>query len=829
MREPSDLPIESVVDDIRAALSERRAAVVVAEPGAGKTTIVPLRLLGEPWLGDQRIVMLEPRRLAARAAAWRMASLLGESVGQTIGFTTREERRVSKETRIEVVTEGILTRRLQRDPSLAGIGLVIFDEFHERSLQGDLGLALTLDTRDGLRPDLGVLVMSATIDADRIAAHITVGEAPAPVIRAEGRVFPVDVRWQPRSRNDRLENAVVHAVSHALAEPGDVLVFLPGIGEIRRCETALGGVVGPLVDLRPLHGGLPPDEQDHAVAPSLPGRRKVVLSTDVAETSLTVDGVRVVVDAGLARKPKLDARTGMTALVTESASRASAEQRAGRAGRTAPGVAIRLWSKVEHAGRPAHRRAEITQVDLADLALEATAWGVTDPLDLPFLDQPPARAWEDAVALLRGLEAVGEDGRLTPSGAQMAELPLHPRLARMVLGAKERGTGWVGCLAAAVLTDRDLLRGRPDELPADLAIRIELLADPGKSHPAANVGAIRRARREAADIARRAGVDDAGVDLSALGQILTLGYPDRVGQRRDGTPGRFRLRSGSGAWVAKTDVLSGEDFIVAADLDGKRKDARVRLGAGLSEEDLVAVLGHQVDVHSALVWDKERNDLVHRAERRLGALRLRLVDGRPEPGDETIAALVRRIKDVGLDLLGWSADARGLQSRIEFLRSRQGEAWPAVDDRTLRATVADWLPDLVPGATGRADLERLDMAVALQTRLDWDQLVDLDRLAPAAVEIPTGRKVPLDYSQDPPVLAVRVQEMFGSTSGPRVLEGQLAVRLHLLSPADRPVQITDDLAGFWTGSWADVRKDLAGRYPKHAWPDDPTTATPHRK
>ena len=568
-----DLPVVDVLGQLSAALEHHGSALLVAPPGAGKTTIAPLWLIDQPWLSG-RIVMLEPRRLATRAAAQRMAALLGTDVGEMVGYQTRDERHIGRNTRIEVVTEGVLTRRLQNDPELAGVGLVIFDEVHERNVPTDIGLAFALDARATVRPDLRLLAMSATPEVSRL----TVALGDAPIVESIGRTFPVDIRWLPMMKGTRVEQATGEAVLRALAdEPGDVLVFLPGIGEIRRVEQFLGSRIGPGVDLRLLAGALSLAEQDLALMPSPSGRRRVVLSTDIAESSLTVSGVRIVVDAGLARVPRHDLGTGMTRLTTVSTSRASADQRAGRAGRTEPGVAYRLWSKLEHATRRAHLEAEITQVDLANVALELAAWG-TPPGDLRFIDPPPARALQQADDLLRRLGALDAAGRPTSTGRAMLALPLHPRLARMVVAAADNDKG-LACVIAAILDERDVLRGRADELPADLALRVRIVCG-HDHHDRADRRDVSRVGDRAADIARRSSVhlslDDIVADHS--GAVLALAFPDRVAVRRR-QPGQFQMRTGSGAWVPATDQLADERFVVAADLDGNRSSARVRIGA----------------------------------------------------------------------------------------------------------------------------------------------------------------------------------------------------------------------------------------------------------
>jgi ATP-dependent helicase HrpB len=813
------LPVEHSLPALREALIAPGHAVLQAEPGAGKTTIVPLRLLEEPWLGDQRIVMLEPRRLATRAAARRMADLLGEKVGQTVGYRTRDDRNVSAETRIEVVTEGILTRRLQRDPALEGVGLVIFDEFHERSLPGDLGLALALESKEALRPDLRLLVMSATLEGDRVAALLD-PDVPAPVISSPGRTHEVEVRWSPRGKRDRLDQAVVAAVQQTLAtEEGDILVFLPGAGVIERTAKLLGESRVP-ADVHRLYGALSASDQDSALRPAIDGRRKIVLATDIAETSLTVEGVRTVIDSGEARRPQFDPRTGMTRLVTGAASRASADQRAGRAGRTAPGVAVRLWSKIEQGTRPAFSQPEITQVDLSGLALELAVWGVGDPASLSWLDPPPGPALSEAASLLTELGALDQQGRVTDLGQAMAQLPLHPRLARMVVAGAVAGHGWLACLLAALLEDRDVLRGHPDEVPADIGVRLDLLADRGRRHPLADGRALNSARRRAQELARRVRTGEGDVAVEEAGLVLALAYPDRIAQARDDTSGRFRLISGTGAWLPKTDPLARESLIVIADLDGKRGEARIRMAA--AADAVVAALGEAIQESIETVWDRDRGDLTVRSQRRLGGLVLTQSERRPEPGQETTDALLERVRSTRLQTLNWNDRAVGVRDRIRFLAKHVPDSgWPDLTDRELISTLDDWLGPLLVGATGRRDLEALDMSMALLTFLQFDQQMELDLLAPTRIETPSGRSVRLDYGQDPPVLAVRVQEMFGVTETPAVLGGAQPVVLHLLSPADRPIQITSDLAGFWSGSWHEVRKDMAGRYPKHDWPLDP--------
>lgn len=849
--EVADLPVVEVLPPLAAALAGPGVAVVVAPPGAGKTTVLPLWLLDQPWLGGGKVVVLEPRRLATRAAARRMAALLGEEVGATVGFQTRDERRIGPRTRVEVVTEGVLTRRLQNDPELSGTAVVVFDEVHERNLPTDLGLAFALDVRRHLRTDLRILAMSATPDTAKISRLL--GEAtdrgePAPVVESDGRMFPVDVRWiapAPRptaGRRGRTPSAadqaatVAEAVRRAVREePGDLLVFLPGIGEIRRVEDLLRASLPADVDVRPLAGALSTADQDLALRPSPPGRRRVVLSTDIAESSLTVDGVRVVVDAGLARVPRFDPRTGMTRLTTVATSRASADQRAGRAGRTEPGVCYRLWGRLDHGTRLAHLPAEITQVDLAGLALELAAWG-TSADALSFLDPPPAKVLAQGRDLLLALGALDAGGRLTDRGREMLRLPLHPRLARMI-GAALPGDQALACVVAAIVDERDVLRGRTDDLPADLAWRVRVVCGEERDERA-DRRAIERVRDRALDIARRANVplrfDD--VDAGPSGAVLALAYPDRVGIRRS-QRGQFQLRGGSGAWVAPTDPLADETWVVAADLDGNRTAARIRLGAGLDPNDVLTSLADEIERRETLVWDRQRDDLVLKVEARLGSMLVTESARPPSPGPEVVAALCERVRATRLVQLDLST-AVALRSRVAFLRGLfadtadpgrpSGEPWPDWSDATLIATLETWLGPFLAQATGAEDLARLDVGMVLSSQLSWDDQMALAELAPPTLETPAGRSVPIDYDRDVPTASVRVQDLFGRRDHPTVGGGRVSLSLELLSPADRPIQITRDLPGFWAGTWADVRKEMAGRYPKHQWPVDPANAPPNR-
>jgi ATP-dependent helicase HrpB len=848
---PTGLPVEDVVDAVVAGLGGRGLAVLQAAPGAGKTTVVPLRLLGQPWLGGQRILLLQPRRVAARAAARRMSQLVGDEVGGLVGYRTRDDSRTGPRTRIEVVTDGILTRRLQADPSLPGVGLVIFDEFHERRLQADLGLALTLEARTGLRPELRVLVMSATLAADPVAELLgrSDGSGPAPVVRSAGRAFPVEVVWAdgPTVRRADPAPGTARLVARSLRErEGDVLVFLPGVGEIARVARSLGDVVadgpGPLpVDVRPLHGTLPPAEQDAALSAAPIGRRKVVLSTDVAETSVTVEGVTVVVDAGLARTPRFDPGSGLTRLVTGPASRASADQRAGRAGRTGPGTVYRAWTAGEHRARRAFADPEILVVDLTALALELAVWGA-DADQLAWLDRPPAAALAEGRRLLHELGALdvpGPSGRPTAAGRGMADLPLHPRLAHMVLAAAP-DRARLACTLAALVEEADVLRRVGDRaVSADVAERLRALGR-DREGPDADRRRLEAVRRRSSELFRRSGGSRSGAtheaaegrltagELAAAGPLLALAYPDRLAQRR--SEGRFRLRDGPAVRLPAGDLLGSEAFLVVADVGGSdpatgvRREGLVRLAAGIDQGEVEALFADAVQTSEMLVWEGE--DLRLRTERRLGAIVLASRTGPPHPGPELADALVARVGEVGLGLLGWDEGARTLQDRVAFASSSDPAGWPDLSDGALAASVGDWLaPRLLP-ARGAGDLARVSMAAVLRDVLGPAALHRLEVTAPPALSLPGGRRLSLDYAERRPSARVRAQDLFGQTTHPTVGPAQVPVVLHILSPAGRPVQVTADLPGFWAGSWQAVRKELAGRYPKHAWPTDPATAQP---
>ena len=826
-----DLPIDDVLPDLTAALRDAPEAVLQAPTGAGKTTRVPPALLNEPWLGGDKILMLEPRRLAARSAARFMAKQRGEEPGQTVGYRVRMDTQVSAQTRIEVVTEGVLTRMLQDDPALEGIGAVLFDEFHERNLQADLGLALTLQTREVFRPELRVVVMSATLDTGPIAELLE-----APLIESEGRSYPVDVHYRDQPVKDRIEPAVAAKVQDALDETdGDVLVFLPGAGEIRRTKSRLEDAVPDDVDLYPLFGNLPPEKQDRAIEPSREGRRKVVIATDIAETSLTIEGVRVVVDSGLRRAPRFDAGSGMTRLETVKISQASADQRKGRAGRVAPGTCYRLWTERTHHHLDRHTPPEIENADLAPLALELAAWGTPDPSELRWLDPPPADAIDRAHTLLRRLGAIDPDGVITDHGREMANLGLHPRLAHMLINAQTLGHGALACDLAALLSERDIFKGQGEAPDVDLRLRLEALRRlrrgdrPTPDHARNYVvpyGAVGHVRKVADHWRSKTGVSQSKEgDIEACGLLTAFAYPDRIAQRMDGQSGRFRLHNGQVAELPNPQLLSDTDFLVAAHVDGRRQTNRMFLAAPISEADIVDYFGDQIEPTTDVAWDADAHLVRARRRDELGALVLK--DGPIENPDPTAMAeaMTEGVRKEGLDLLPWTDHARQLQHRIQFLHHHLGDDWPDVRDEALLDTLADWLLPHVYDMKRADDLQRLNLSNILRDRLSYDQRDKLESWAPTHIEVPSGFDRSIDYSDpETPVLAVRLQELFGLTETPRIAGGRIPLTLHLLSPAQRPVQITQDLANFWADTYHEVRKDMRGRYPKHYWPEDPLTA-----
>lgn len=802
------LPIDAALPELIAALATAGRAVLVAPPGAGKTTRVPLALLSHV---TGRIVMLEPRRLAARASAERMADTLGEPVGQTVGYRIRGEARSGPATRIEVVTEGILTRMLQADPGLNGIGCVIFDEFHERSLNADLGLALTWEARGALRDDLKLLVMSATLDAGPVAALL----GNAPLVASEGRAYPVQTHWlaRPLAAGTRIEPAMAALIERALAETtGGVLAFLPGEAEIRRVAAALVGRLPADVSLRPLYGAMEFAAQRAAIAPLAQGR-KLVLATAIAETSLTIEDIRVVVDAGRARRARFDPGSGMARLVTERVSRAEATQRQGRAGRVAPGVCYRLWTRGEEGALSAFAPPEMLLADLAGLALELAAWG-SDGTDLAFLTPPPAPALTEARVLLTGLGALDAAGRITAHGRALAALPLHPRLAHMLVIA---GPG--AAQLAALLGERDPLSGAP----SDLALRLAAIADPARyeaEHPhLVNRGIVERVRLEAKRLARLVKPGQARFTLPEMG---ALAYPDRIGQRRPGTAPRFLLSGGKGAHIDAADPLANAPLLVATDLDGDPREARLRQAAELSETSLRRLFADQIARTETCEWSRREGRVMARRQERFGALVLTDAPWPDAPPEALARAALDGLRQLGLP---FTEPARRLRARIALLH-REGAALPDVSDSALLASAETWLLPHLVGKRSEADLRALDLTAPLLAMLSWDQTQMLDRLAPSHFTTPLGRRLAIDYDGEAPGITLRLQELYGVTEHPCVGPKRLPLRLTLLSPGGKPVQVTQDLPGFWSSSYADVRKDMRGRYPRHPWPEDPRAADP---
>ncbi len=827
------LPIDEVLPALRQALRERHEAVLEAPPGAGKTTRVPLALLNEPWLAGQKILMLEPRRLAARAAAERLASELGEKVGETVGYRIRLDSKVGPDTRIEVVTEGILTRRLQHDPALEGVGLLIFDEFHERSLDADLALALSLNGRELFRDEqpLKILLMSATLEGERLASLLD----DAPVLRSEGRMYPVAMRWgRPFVPGEFIEPRVVQTVLDAISDDsGSLLVFLPGQAEIRRVHQQLADALGSRSDilLCPLHGELDLNAQRAAIEPAPAGRRKVVLATNIAETSLTIDGVRVVIDAGLARVPRFDPGSGMTRLDTQRISRASATQRAGRAGRLEPGVCYRLWSEDQHAQLAAYSGAEILQADLAGLALQLARWGVT-PEQLIWLDLPPSASYAQARQLLERLGAL-HTAKLTPHGEAMAELPAHPRIAHLLLRGQELGLAEMASDVAALLGERDILRGAG----ADVHSRLALLQ--GESRGArGGQGGVQRARQLARQyrgyLRGKATQPVADPDHPRwLGALLALAYPDRVAQQRKPGGAEYRLANGRAALFSEVDGLMKHPWLVIADLGSRQgqREERIYLAAELDPGLLDSVLSEQVSVVDQLDWDEREGVLRAERQRKVGEL---VLSREPLTGLDAAArtgALVNLVRRKGLELLPWTPELRQWQARVMLLRqldlAAQGQSeWPDVSDAALLASLEDWLAPYLERVSRLSHFASLDLSGIVHNLLKWPLPQRLDELAPHHIKVPSGSSVRLDYSEYPPILAVRLQELFGLADTPRIAGGRQVVKLHLLSPARRPVQVTQDLANFWRSTYSEVKKDLKGRYPKHYWPDDPLIAEP---
>jgi ATP-dependent helicase HrpB len=845
----SGLPIDEALPQLRLALREHSSAVLTAPPGAGKSTVVPLVLLDEPWAAGKRILMLEPRRLAARAVALRMAQTLGEAVGRTVGYRMRLDTKVSRDTRIEVVTEGVLTRMLQTDPALEGIAAVLFDEYHERSLQADLGLALALNARENVAPDLKILVMSATLEGAAVSRLL----GDAPVVTAHGRAFPVATRYagkglpplpqtgSARGTQESPEALTARIVRSALAEEqGDLLVFLPGAREIHRVRALLEGSprAAPGTDrlrIQPLYGELSSGEQEAALTPAGPGWRRIVLATNIAETSLTIPGVRIVVDSGLVRRQRFDPATGMSRLETERIARASAEQRQGRAGRVEPGVCYRAWSEAAQRSLAPFSTPEIAEADLTPLALELASWGVRDAAALRWLDPPPAAMLASARDLLARLGALDAAGRITPHGREMARVGVHPRLAHMLLRAREKGSLALAADLAALLSERDLLRLTAGARDADVRSRLEALRGEGAAGEI-DSAALQRARRGARELLRQlaSGAGAApheSLGTGSVGGLLALAFPDRVGRQRGGGDGRFALANGRGAHFAEPQSLARQELIVAVDLDDRERDARIRLAAPLSRADIDGYMAERLERCDSVAWSAREQAVIARRVLRLDGLVLEESALPQVPAEEARAAMLEGIRQLGIGSLPWSREARDLQARVAFVRRLGGgfERWPDLTDEALAAAGGDWLAPWLDGVTRREHLARIPLPDALTARLSWEERRELEALAPSQLTVPSGSRVRIDYlDESAPAVAVRLQEVFGLTATPLLGGGRVPITFKLLSPAQRPVQVTRDLASFWRGAYAEVRKDLRGRYPKHYWPENPLEAEPVR-
>ena len=810
------LPIDAVLNDLSCTLEANNAAVLVAPPGAGKTTRVPLALLDAPWAKDKKIIVLEPRRIAARASADRMAKSLGERAGETVGYRVRFGSKISRATRIEVVTEGIFTRQILDDPELSGVAAILFDEFHERSLDADLGLALARDAQTGLREDLRILVMSATLDGARVAKLL----GDAPVVESEGRAFPVETRYLGRKADAPIERQMADAIASALrADSGSVLAFLPGAAEIRRTQTFLGErVQDASIEIVPLFGALDAAVQDRAIAPAPKGTRKVVLATSIAETSLTIEGVRIVVDCGLARVPRYEPDIGLTRLETVRASRAAVDQRRGRAGRTEPGVCYRLWDEPQTASLASYTQPEILSADLSSLVLDLAQWGVSDPAALAFLDPPPQPAWKEAKSLLTELNALDGDGRITAEGKSLRSLALPPRLARMIVDSHRVGSGEAAAEIAAIITERGLggdsvdLEHRRDQFRRDRSPRAASARD--------------LARRWASQVAASEKVAQQE-DLST-GLMLAYAFPDRVARNRGN--GSFVLANGRGAAVEQTSSLARAPYIAIGEMTGTAASGRILLAAQITQDEIERHFAEHIETADEISFDRGAMALRARRKRVLHAMTLSEATLALSPSEETARILADGLIAAGLDRLPWSKAARQWRDRVMFLRKAEGDSWPDLSDGGLIARREDWLVPALYDKVALKDISAGDLSDALMALLPWEMRARLDREAPTHFEAPTGSMLAIDYeAEQGPTIAVRLQELFGLNTHPSIAAGKVPLVLELLSPAQRPVQVTRDLPGFWRGSYAAVRSDLRGRYPRHPWPDDPASAVPTRR
>lgn len=815
----SSLPIDAVLPQLQATLLDSAFAVLVAAPGAGKTTRVPLHLLDADWRAQGRIIMLEPRRIAARAAAHFMARSIGEDVGETVGYRVRLDTRISNRTRVEVVTEGVFTRMILDDPELTGVAAVIFDEFHERSLDGDLGLALALDCAV-LRPDLRIIIMSATLDS----AHVSSVLSGAPLIESEGRAFPVETRYVPPKPDIRVEDHIVSTVMMALREDrGSLLVFLPGEAEIRRVAERLSVLVSDTTDIAPLYGRLSPKEQDRAIAPAPEGRRKVVLATTIAQTSLTIEGIRVVVDSGLVRVPVFEPATALTRLETRRISQAAATQRQGRAGRTEEGICYRLWHKGQNAALQPHDTPEILAADLAPLALTLAAWGVTDPKQMQFVNQPPEPAWAEAVALLQQLGAIDDQGQITDEGRKLAAFPIHPRLAHMIYRAQVNGYAQRAAEIAALVSEHGL-GGEAIDLEDRLRF---FLADKSPRAKDARALAGRWARLAGNSQQQPAAGRAKGAAASAtmsIGQMLANAYPDRLAQSA-GRPGRFRLANGRAATLPEVDALAQHKFLIVTDITGPAAKGRIRAAARIEVEDVEETFSKHIIEETRNMFDTGSLSVRARRVRAVGQVILADAPAKIVDAEAAVELLCAGIQDLGVNVLPWTKGQLALRKRATYLHETLGAPWPDLSNRALRQDVSSWLLPCLYGVTAVAHITADMLEGALSVLLPWELRSQIDSLLPSHFEAPTGSRFPINYGHETaPAVEIRVQEVFGLTQHPTIMAGRTPLLLILLSPAHRPIQMTRDLPGFWRGSWASVAKDMKGRYPRHFWPEDPASA-----
>ncbi len=824
----NNLPVYEIIPALKNVLATNNNVVLQAPPGAGKTTIVPLELLEEKFIGQKKILMLEPRRLAARAAAFRMANLLDQKIGETVGYSVKMESKVGPATKIEVITERILIRRIQNDPELKEIGLVIFDEFHERSIDSDLGLALVLDIQQGLRDDLKILVMSATLDGERIAALL--GEAP--IITSKGRSFPVEHHYMPPAKHERLEDFTVSTILRAIKEEmGSILVFLPGAGEIERIKTRLEKIpLDKSIMVCALYGMLSFEEQDRAILPAPHGQRKIVLATAIAETSLTIEGIRIVIDSGLQRQSAFDPRSGMASLETVTVSKASADQRAGRAGRLEAGICYRLWSEASHRALKLFNEPEIKRSDLVPLALDLAVWGIKDPAHLIWLDQPDTATINAAKELLYSLGAIDKNDRITKHGAEMSVFPLHPRLSHMVIKSKNHGYGWTALLIAALLEERDVLRVNTDQITADIKQRLEAIkyVDAKEISKAKELGVkLEIARR----ILQQVKIWEKQFNIvrsyheEKVGCCLAIAFPDRIGVRREAFTGSYLLSGGRGGRLKDDDPLGRERYIAIGTLDKGERDARIFLAASISKSDIEELYKDQISEQTLIAFDERTKKVVSENRRMFMKLPLGIATIKNPDPERVKTALIDGIKKNGLEILPWTDKAITLRKRILLVC----EDLPDMSDETLLGTIDQWLGPFLEGRNSISALADLNIYEILKSMLSYDQTRTLDKMVPTHFKVPSGSNIAIDYSGDFPVLAVKLQEMFGTTDTPTILDGAQKLTIHLLSPAQRLLQITTDLAGFWQNSYPEIKKEMKGRYPKHPWPDDPLKALPTRR